>query len=185
MFIDFLNLENKYLWNTNLVIFYWKSWSGKSTYLKYFMNKNKNQYEFLFHKDKKIIFKKYEKEYIFIDEIVNLHWLYIVYKYLSDWKKLFIATHIHPIIYKILFWLFYKWNYFFTDKNNWKIESILINKWIIFHKSDIIYFLNKYKWNFNDLNIIISHYNNKKNFSEILYLFAKECIITYKNNCGK
>jgi hypothetical protein len=28
---------------------------------------------FLFHKEKKIIFKKYKQKYIFIDEIVNVY----------------------------------------------------------------------------------------------------------------
>jgi hypothetical protein len=28
---------------------------------------------FLFHKEKKIVFKKYKEKYIFIDEIVNIY----------------------------------------------------------------------------------------------------------------
>jgi hypothetical protein len=74
---------------------------------------------------KKYALKEVPFGYIFIDEIVNIYWLIVVLRYLLSWKKLFIATHIHPIIYKILFWLFYKWNYYFTDTNNSKIENIL------------------------------------------------------------
>ena len=183
MFIDFLNLKNKKLTKNKLVVFYWKSGSWKSTYLDFFMKKKKYENNiFLFHKTEKIVFKKFKQKYIFIDEIATFYWIYVVIKYLLDWKKLFIATHIHPIIYKILFWLFYKWKYFFTDVNNKKIETILEKRWYIFSKKSIKHFIKKYKWNFTDLEIILNFYKEKKDFSEIIYLFEKECMIKYHNN---
>jgi predicted AAA+ superfamily ATPase len=83
---------------------------------------------FLFHKNEKIIYKKVEQEYIFIDEIVYLKQFFIILKYLFDSKKIFIATHIHPIFYKILFIFISKKNCFFTNKNNKKIEKFLEKK---------------------------------------------------------
>lgn len=181
MFIDFLKLKNKDFAKSYFSIFYWKSGSWKSTYLDFFMwKKEYKNHKFLFHIKEKIIFKKYKQEYIFIDEIVNIYWLIVILRFLLDWKKLFIATHIHPIIYKILFWLFYKWNYYFTDINNYKIETVLKEKWYIFDKKSIKYFIKKYSWNFTDLEIILNFYKNNKNFSEILYLFEKECCVNYK-----
>jgi hypothetical protein len=111
--------------------------------------------------------------------------MYVVLRYLLNWKKLFIATHVHPIIYKIIFNLFYKWEYFFTDVNNKKIETILEKKWYSFSKKSIKYFIKKYSWNFTDLEIILNFYKDYKNFDKILYLFEKECYIKYKKNCNK
>lgn len=182
MFIDFLNLGNKYFSKDDFIVFYWKSGSWKSTYLNFFMQKKEyKDHKFLFHKEEKIVFKNYKEKYIFIDEIVDIYWLIVVLRFLLVWKKLFIATHIYPIIYKILFWLFYKWKYYFTDVNNYKIETVLKEKWYIFDENSIKYFIKKYKWNFTDLEIILNFYKDKKNFSEILFLFEKECSIKYKN----
>jgi len=183
MFIDFLNLENKDFTKNNLVLFYWKSGSWKSTYLDFFMAQKKYKNNiFLFHKKENIIYKKVKQKYIFIDEIVYLKQFFLIIKYLLNWKKLFIATHIHPIIYKLLFWLFYKTNSFFTDKNNQKIQIILKEKWYKFSKNSIKYFIKKYKWNFSDLDLILKFYENNKDFDEILYLFENECSVKYRNN---
>jgi len=183
MFIDFLNIKNKDFTKNNLVIFYWKSGSWKSTYLDFFMKQKKYKNNvFLFHKQEKIFYKKLKQEYIFIDEIVYLRQFIILLKYLFDWKKLFIATHIHPIIYKIFFLLFYKINCFFVDVNNKKIETILKEKWYSFTEKSIKFFIKKYKWNFTDLSLILNFYKDKKNFDEIIYLFEKECCIAYRNN---
>lgn len=184
MFIDFLGLKDRKFLKNNLVVFYGKSGSWKSTYLEYFLRKKeyKNNSVFLFHKEKKIIFEKYKEKNIFIDEIVSIYWMYVVLRYLLDWKKLFIATHIHSFFYKLIFNLFYKWSYFFTDKNNKKIEKILEDKGYTFTQDSIDDFIKKYSWNFSDLEIILSFYKNNKNFNEILYLFEEECDISYNNN---
>jgi len=183
MFINFLNLENKDFTKNRLVIFYWKSGSWKSTYLDFFMSQKKYKNNiFLFHKQEKIIYKNIKQEYVFIDEIVYLRQFIILLKYLFDWKRLFIATHTHPIIYKIFFWMFYKWSYYFTDVNNKKIETILNTKWYSFSKKSIKYFIKKYSWSFLDLDIILNFYKDNKNFDEILYLFEKECSVEYINN---
>ena len=183
MFIDFLNLKNKSFSKQNLVVFYWKSGSWKSTYLDFFMKKKEFKDKiFLFHKEQKIVFKKYKQKYIFIDEIASFYWMIVVLRYLLDWKKLFIASHVHPIIYKILFWLFYNWKYFFTDVNNHKIETILEKKWYNFSKKTVKKFIKKYKANFSDLDIMLNFYKEKKDFDEIFYLFENECCIKYRKN---
>lgn len=183
MFIDFLNITKKDILNKRLSIFFWKSWSGKSTYLEFFMKTlDTKDFVFLFHKEKKIIFNKYKQKYIFIDEIVNVYWLYVVLRYLLDWKIIVVASHIEPFIYKILFGIFIKWNYFFTDTNNKKIEYHLENLWYIYNAESIEKFISNFWWNFIELDIILNHDKENKNFSEVLTSFLDDCVITYKEN---
>jgi len=182
MFIDFLNLKNKNFTKNNLVVFYGKSGSWKSTYLDFFMNKKEFKDNiFLFHKEEKISFKKVKQKNIFIDEIVYFKQFIILFKYLFSWKRLFIATHIHPFFYKIFFFL-YKWNYFFTDTNNKKIETILDEKKYKYSKESIKYFIKKYSWSFSDLEMILQNYKDENDFSIILHKFENECCVKYKNN---
>ncbi len=185
MFIDFLALEKKDFSKNNLIVFYWKSGSWKSSYLDFFIKqKNYEKNIFLFHKKEKLSYKKVSEEFVFIDEIVYFRQFFIVLKYLFDWKKIFIATHIHPFFYKIIFF-FYKNNYYFTDKNNKKIEKFLEEKWYNFSKETVKNFLKKHKWNFLDLQIILKFYKKSKDFDEIFYLFEKECCMKYNNNLKK
>jgi hypothetical protein len=101
---------------------------------------------------------------------------------LLDGKTIVVASHIHPSIYKIIFWLFVKWNYFFTDINNKKIEYYLDDLWYQYNSESIEKFIWKFWWNFIELDIIINHDKENKNFPEILNSFLQDCVITYKNN---
>jgi hypothetical protein len=180
-FIDFLNLNKIDLSKKNLVLFYWKSWWWKSTYLKNLLEREvyKNNFVYLFHKDEKITYKKLIEKYIFIDEIASAYWFYVVIRYLLLWKKLLVATHIHPIFYSFLR-LFYNCSFYFTDKNNHKIETILKQKWFIYDGISINDFIKKYKWNFVDLEIILeTAKSNNKNFHQIFYTFEKNNQIKY------
>jgi hypothetical protein len=180
MFIDFLNLEKKDFSKNDLIIFYWKSWSWKSSYLNFFKKQKKYKNNiFLFHKKEKIIYKNIKQKYIFIDEIIDLKQFFIIFKYLLNWKIIFIASHIHPIFYKILFFS-YKKNFYYTNKNNKKIEIFLKEKWYKFSKISIKKFLKKYDWNFISLQIMLNFYKEIKNFDQIFNLFETECLIRLK-----
>lgn len=178
MFIDFLHIKNNDFKNFKLIIFYWKSWTGKSTYLKIFYNKFLNNSKYLFHKVEKIQFNHTEKTDIFIDEIYWFSWLYTVIKYLLSWKRVFVASHLHPIFF-IFIYLFFSTKSFIIEKPYWKIEMYLNNKWYFFSENSILYFNKKYKSSFVDLEIILETWKNNKNFDFILNKFEKNNKIIY------
>ncbi|MDQ7010160.1 MAG: hypothetical protein Q9M94_07790 [Candidatus Gracilibacteria bacterium] len=179
MFINYLKISEKNIKKEKIVVFYGVSGGGKSTYLDYFMKKYKNNL-FLFHKEEKIKYKKTNKAYIFIDEIVYFTQLIIIFRYLFAGKKIFIATHINLIFYKIFF-LFFKKKLFNVDKNFNKIKMYLDDKNINASKSSLKYFIKNYSGSFNELDFMLNNYKNKNNFEEILYLFEKECKLIIKN----
>lgn len=183
MFINFLNLSQWDICKNNMVIFYGESGTWKSTYLQYIMNDMSwNDYVFLLHKEKKITFQSYKQQYIFIDEIVNIYWLYVLIRYLINGKNIVVATHVHPIIYKFLFWLFVKWKYFTTDINNGKIEKYLEHKWYIYTQESIEDFIENFWENFIDLEIILNYKKNSNDFWKILSSFLIDCKIVSVNN---
>jgi len=180
MFINYLNISKKTVKNRKIIVFYWISWWWKSTYLNFLKNKF-SDHLFLFHKEKKIEYIKTDKKNIFIDEIVYFHQMIIIFRYILDWKRIFIATHINLFFYKIIFY-FIKSKFYTTEKSEVKIKEYLKYRWIEFNDSSIKFYLKKYKWSFNEIDFMIEHYYNIANFEELIYLFEKECKITYKIN---
>ena len=179
MFIDYLKIKNKSFKKEKLIVFYWVSWWWKSTYLHFLMKKYKDNL-FLFHKEEKIKYKKTNKKYIFIDEIVYFRQLLIVLRYIFSWKKVFIATHINLFFYRIFF-VFFRKKLFNVEKNILKIKKYLEHKKINYDNKSLKYFLQNYKWSFIELDFITRHYPKIKNFEEILYLFETECKLVIKN----
>ena len=174
MFIDFLNIKNKKLDKYKLIIFYGKSWTWKSTNLNFFFNNFETKI-LIHHKTEKIKYRYLKEENIFIDEISSLYWLCTVSRFLLSWKKVFIASHIHPFFFLVIFWLFYKIKPFYTNKDNNKIEIYIKEKWYNYSETDIKVFLDRFWSNLLDLQIVLDFYTNEKDFSKILYKFSKEC----------
>jgi hypothetical protein len=180
-FIDFLDIQNRNLTHHQLTIFYWKSWTGKSSYLQYFYNKYKKESYYIFHKQEDILYRNIDKKYIFIDEIYSLKGLLIVIQYLLSGKKIFVASHLHPLFF-IFLYPFYKTQSYITEKPYWKIEIYLKNRWYTFWNNSMIYFYKKYKSSFTDLENILETWKNSKNFDTIFYNFEQNYKVTYSRN---
>ena len=180
MFIDYLDIEHVDREKTQLIVFFWVSWGGKSTYLDVLKKKEKD-YMFLFHKEAPLRYQKTDKKIVFIDEIVYMSQLYIVLRYVLEWKKVVVATHLPLYMYKILFFFCQK-KLFSTEDYSQKITTYLHYKSIESNERIISVFMKKYKWSFAVLHEMLDNYPEEKDFETIYTFFHRECSIEIKDN---
>jgi len=154
-FYDYLDLLEKDFSNFKYVMFSWKSWSWKSTYIRKLKSTNKTL-----------------KDFVVIDEIYDFYDFIKNIKYFSSSKKSFlIASHIPSFLYYILT-LFWKIKNYSTDKCSKKICKYLDEKWYKYSKNSIDIYISKFKANYTDLDIILENYK-WNNFDSALWYFLK------------
>ncbi len=169
-FDDYKNLLKYDFSDYKYIIFYWKSWAGKSSYINELKLKNKS-------------LKK--EDIIIVDEILDFFSLLKNFKSLFKAKKYLICSHLNKY-YFLVFSLFWKLKFINLDKSENKIYNYLDNKNIKYSKSLVKEFIKKYKSNYTDLDIILEKYN-WNDFDKAFRKFKKfnNLKITLNKNYGK
>ncbi len=142
-FDDYKNLLKYDFSDYKYIIFYWKSWAGKSSYLSELKLKNKSVQK---------------EDIIIIDEILDFFSLVKNIKYLFKTQKYLICSHLNKYYFLPLF-LFGKVKFINLDTSEEKIYNYLESKNIKYSKKSVKEFMKIYKSNYTDLDIILEKYN--------------------------
>jgi hypothetical protein len=153
-FYDYLNILKKDFSDFKYIIFYWKSGSWKSTYIKKLKINNKTL-----------------KNFIVIDEIYDIFDFFRYLKLFKSKRQFLIASHIPNFLYFILK-IFWKIEFYNINKCGKKICKYLDEKWFFYSTKAIEVYLFKFKANYTDLEIILENYS-WNNFDEALSYFLK------------
>ncbi len=155
-FDDYLNLLNYDFSNYKYIIFLWKSWAWKTSYINELTLKNKSL---------KNNYKKIDEIFNFIDFVKYFS------TFLNKSNNYLIASHISPT-YFYFFKIFWKIKVINLDNDFWKIKNYLINNNYTFSDKTINDFIKNYKSNYTDLEIILENYT-WNNFDESYANFNK------------
>lgn len=154
-FDDYLDLLNKDLSKYKYIIFFWNSWSWKSSYISYLFKNNKSLSD----------------NVIVIDEIFDFFDLLKIFIKLCTNKQLIIASHLN-IIYYYIFRIFWKILFFKTDDNLKKIKNYLDYKKYNYSEKTLKQFINFFWATYTDLDLILEKYD-WNNFDEAYNKFMK------------
>ena len=161
-FDDYLNILEQDFSEYKYIIFFWKSWSGKTSYIKKILEKNTS-----------IV-----TDVVVIDEVYNIFDLFKVFFILfSKKKKFIIASHISFKYYSI-FKLLWKIKEIQTDNNTQKIENYLTFKKLKYSKGAVMKFIEMYGATYTDIDIILEKYD-WNNFDKAFSNFFKFNVLDF------
>lgn len=163
-FNDFLKIMDYDFSSYKFIVFYWKSWSWKSSYIKNLIKYNKSV----------------DRNSIVIDEIFDFIDFFKQFKYFKKDKKILIATHIHPIFF-IAFKIIYKVKFLITDRNLEKIKDYLYFKKYSYTEEVIKQYVSKFWATYTDIDIILENYK-WNNFDQAYYYFIKNNTLSLNPN---
>ena len=156
-FDDFLGLRSADLSRNRLILFYGRSGSGKSTAIRFLVDRNS------------------PGSFVVIDEVLRLRDLLQVVPILRRARKALVATHVHPIVFRILFPMT-RIKAYQTDRDRAKTARYLNERGISASAEAIEAYVRRYGSTYTDADLILERFPSR-NFDQAFCRFEKFCRI--------